>query len=134
MIGLELMSRASPGAGGEPVATPLAGFFVPGGGRSVAIAEGAGGSISVWTEISQNHAAWMRLDGVDATSRWSWRETLIAELRNIYPVGGLNPIWVVVSVTIFGFWPIWQLYWQSCRQHHFNNSDGLCYGWPYRSL
>ena len=90
MIGLELMSRASPGAGGEPVAVPLAGFFVPGGGRSVAIAEGAGSSISVWTEISPNHAAWMRLDGVDTTSRWSWRETLIAELRNIYPVGDLT--------------------------------------------
>ncbi|WP_296426627.1 hypothetical protein [Yoonia sp.] len=66
---------------------PLAAFFSAGGGQSVALAAGAGGSVSVWTEIAPHYAACLRLDNSNAGTRLSWRETLVMELRNIYPVG-----------------------------------------------
>jgi hypothetical protein len=45
--------------------------------------------LTIWTEIGANFAAAIRLDAVDTGNRYSWRETLIAELHNIYPVGDL---------------------------------------------
>jgi hypothetical protein len=88
MIGLEL----SPGQlfGGVRVSDPFAAFFAGGGGQNVAIGTGLDGGISVWSEVSPAHAACLRLDNADPTTRLSWRETLIAELRNIYPVGALT--------------------------------------------
>lgn len=85
MIGFEL----SPGAlqGGPRSAPPLAAYFRNGGGQSVAIATGINDGLTVWTELGQNRAARLRLDNDDAGTRLSWRETQIAELRNIYPVG-----------------------------------------------
>lgn len=69
---------------------PFADYFAPGGGQSVALAHGADGGLNIWTEVSPTHAACLRLDSNDPTQRLSWRETLIAELRNIYPVGDLT--------------------------------------------
>ena len=81
MIGLELslgqLQR------GVPTPQPLASFFEQGQGAHVALAEGANGNLSVWTELSPNHAAWLQLDNNDPTTRLSWRETLVMELRNI---------------------------------------------------
>ena len=88
MIGLELslgqLQR------GVPTPQPLASFFEPGQGAHVALADAANGGLSVWTELSPNHAAWMQLDNNDPATRWSWRETLVMELRNIYPVGAMT--------------------------------------------
>jgi hypothetical protein len=84
MIGLDLSPRQGQRTGAP---LPLATFFAAGGGQSVALAEGAGDNLSVWTEIGPNHAAWMRFDGTNAATRYSWRETLVMELRNIYAVG-----------------------------------------------
>ena len=88
MIGLEL----SPGQthGGLRWSPPLAAFFAYGGGESVALAEGSDAGLTVWTEVGPNHAACLRLDNDDSTTRMSWRETLIAELRNVYVVGALT--------------------------------------------
>lgn len=85
MIGLEL----SPGhnLGARAGALPLAAFFRAGGGRHVAVAAGPDDGLTLWTEVGQNHAACLRLDNNDPSTRYSWRETLIAELRNIYAVG-----------------------------------------------
>ncbi len=88
MIGLELslgqLQR------GVPTPQPLASFFEQGQGARVALAEGANGNLSVWTELSPNHAAWLQLDNNDPSIRLSWRETLVMELRNIYPVGAMT--------------------------------------------
>ncbi len=86
MIGLEL----TPGQrqGGSPL--PLAEFFVSGNGASVALAAGPGGGLSAWTEIAPGVAACLRLDNANPGTRLSWRETLIARLRNIYPVRDLT--------------------------------------------
>lgn len=88
MIGLAL----SPGSGqrGVPDPQPLAAFFQQGTGQHVALAPGANGGLSIWTELSDTHAAWMQLDNNDPTTRLSWRETLVMELRNIYPVGAFT--------------------------------------------
>lgn len=85
MIGLDI----SPGqTGGRiSVAKPLAAFFAPSRGQRVAIAQGPNAGFAIWTEIAPNHAACLRIDNDDPTTRLSWRETLIAELRNVYPVG-----------------------------------------------
>jgi hypothetical protein len=56
----------------------------------VAIGEGINGGLTVWTELGRNHAARMRLDNDDPATRLSWRETLVAELRNVYPVGAMT--------------------------------------------
>lgn len=84
MIGFAL----SPGAG-PSAPDPLSPLFADGGGGAVAIAEGAGGALSVWTELGAGHAAWMTLDNDDPGLRLSWRETLLAKLRNVYPVGAM---------------------------------------------
>ena len=88
MIGFEL----SPGQTGTvpKLAAPLAPFFRHGGGTHVAIAQGVAGDVTVWTEVGPDHAAVLRLDNEDPTTRLSWRETLIAELRNVYPVGRMT--------------------------------------------
>ena len=84
MIGLELsLGQAQRG---HPNPQPLADFFRQGTGQHVAIAPGVDGAISLWTELSANHAAWMQLDNNDPSTRLSWRETLVMELRNIYPI------------------------------------------------
>lgn len=85
MIGFEL----TPGhrQDGPPLA--LAEFFASGGGTSVALAAGPGGGLSAWTEIAPAVAACLRLDNANPGTRLSWRETLIAQLRNIYPVRDL---------------------------------------------
>ena len=86
MIGFEL----TPGQpqGGPPL--PLAAFFARGGGQAVAIAPAPAGGLSIWTEIAPNHAACLRLDHGNTATRLSWRETLVMELRNVYPVGDLT--------------------------------------------
>ncbi|PRY78172.1 carbohydrate binding protein [Yoonia maritima] len=86
MIGLEI----SPGytRAGRP--QPLAAFFAPGGGQRVALADGPSGSLSVWTEVAPHFAACLRLDANDPGTRFSWRETLMMELRNIYTVADLQ--------------------------------------------
>ncbi len=88
MIGLEL----SPGVGGAraPAPRPLADFFAHGGGRSVALAAGADGGLTIWTEIGPHHAARLRLDQQDSGTRLSWRETQLVALRNVYPVGAMT--------------------------------------------
>ncbi|MEM8537374.1 MAG: hypothetical protein AAGF56_05880, partial [Pseudomonadota bacterium] len=88
MIGLAL----TPGqANAGPLSVdPFAVYFASGGGQNVAIADGLDGGLNIWTEISPTHAACMRLDNDDPTQRFSWRETLIAELRNVFPVGALT--------------------------------------------
>ncbi len=89
MLGLTLSPGAARGRqGAQP--QPLASFFAPGPGQHVALAQGPDDNVSVWTEIGPGHAAWMSLDANSAATRWSWRETLVAELRNIYPVGDLT--------------------------------------------
>lgn len=89
MLGLGLAPSANRlvgqgGAGGQPAL--LAEFFENGGGQRVALAQGAASKLSIWTEISPTHAAWMHLDNNNPAMRLSWRETLVAELRNIYTV------------------------------------------------
>jgi hypothetical protein len=88
MLGFELSPNALGGL--PPVPLPLADFFRHGGGRSVAVAPGLNGGLSIWSEVGPRHAACLLLDNDDPTTRFSWRETLIAELRNIYPVGALT--------------------------------------------
>ncbi|MEO1638565.1 MAG: hypothetical protein AAFU41_04885 [Pseudomonadota bacterium] len=88
MIGFDLSLG---GANAGPLSSdPFASYFAPGGGQSVALAHGAAGGLNIWTEVSPTHAACLRLDNNDPTQRLSWRETLIAELRNIYPIGALT--------------------------------------------
>ena len=72
------------------LSAPLAAFFRHGGGANVAIGAGVAGDVTVWTEVGPHHAAVLRLDNEDPTTRLSWRETLIAELRNVYPVGRMT--------------------------------------------
>lgn len=88
MIGLELSLGQT--QRGHPNPQPLASFFQQGQGQHVALAAGANGSVSVWTELAENHAAWMQLDNNDPGTRLSWRETLVMELRNIYPIGAMT--------------------------------------------
>jgi hypothetical protein len=85
MLGFHLSPAAIPS-----VPDPLAPFFSRGGGQSVAIAEGSGGSVSVWSELGDGHAAWLTLDNNDPALRLSWRETLLAKLRSVYPVGDMT--------------------------------------------
>lgn len=85
MLGFELSPCR---AQGSPPA-PLAAFFASGSGQSVALSQGPAGGLTVWTEIDRNVAACLRLDNTDPTTRLSWRETLIMELRNVYPVRDL---------------------------------------------
>ena len=83
MIGFEI----TPGNAGRPPAQPpLATFFRAGSGADVAIGAGVNGGLALWSEVGADHAACMRLDNDNAATRYSWRETLIAELRNVYPV------------------------------------------------
>ena len=85
MLGFELSPcRAQ---GGPPA--PLAEFFASGDGQAVALSQGPAGGLTIWTEIDRNVAACLRLDNADANTRLSWRETLIMELRNVYPVRDL---------------------------------------------
>ena len=88
MLGFEL----SPvGQTGQPRGIlPLADFFRPNGGTSVAIAAGLNGGLSLWSEVGPRHAACLLLDNTDPATRLSWRETLIAELRNVYPIGAFT--------------------------------------------
>lgn len=88
MIGFEL----SPGAGQGPrgPVQPLSAFFRAGGGSKVALAPAPGNGLSIWSEIGPSHAAWMRLDSNDASTRYSWRETLLMELRNVYTVADIT--------------------------------------------
>lgn len=88
MIGFELLPGA--GSGRMPGQHPLAAFFAHGGGTSVAVARGAGDGLTVWTEVGPNHAAGLRFDQTDPGVRLSWRETQLAELRNVYPVGAMT--------------------------------------------
>lgn len=87
MIGLELSPAA---ACRPPGQRPLAAFFAHGGGISVAIAPDTNGGLTIWTEVGPNHAARLRLDQQDQSLRMSWRETQLAELRNVYPVGKMT--------------------------------------------
>ena len=82
MIGLEV----SPGYTRPARQLPLAAFFAPGPGAHVALAQGPSQSLTVWTEIGSQCAACLRLDGMNSSTRLSWRETLVAELRCMYPV------------------------------------------------
>lgn len=84
MIGLELSPAGARGL--PPNQGPLSDFFSHGGGQSVAVSQGVN-SVNVWTEAGPNHAACLRLDHQDQSLRLSWRETHLAELRNVYPVG-----------------------------------------------
>ncbi|PJI85116.1 hypothetical protein BC777_3112 [Yoonia maricola] len=84
MIGFELSPGV--GQGRRPAPRPLASFFANGGGQSVALAPGLDGGLTLWTEVGPNHAARLRLDQQDAGTRLSWRETQLAELRNVYTV------------------------------------------------
>ncbi|MEJ8561253.1 hypothetical protein QTO30_08475 [Yoonia sp. GPGPB17] len=88
MIGFELSPGV--GAGLVPTPRPLASFFQHGGGKSVAVASGVNGGLTVWTEVGPHHAARLRLDQHDSGTRLSWRETQLAELRNVYPVGAMS--------------------------------------------
>ena len=84
MIGFEL----SPTGTTSPLnPVPLAAFFRPGGGNAVALAEGYNNGVAVWTEVAPDFAACLMLDNDDPSLRLSWRETLIARLRNVYPIG-----------------------------------------------
>lgn len=87
MLGFELSPT---GQAGHRPPVPLAEFFRHGGGTSVGLGEGFEGGIAVWTEVGPRHAACLILDNDDPTTRFSWRETLIAELRNVYPIGALT--------------------------------------------
>jgi len=85
MLGLDLSPA---GQARQPRGSlPLANFFRSGGGSAVAIASGLDGGLSIWSEVGPQHAACLLLDNADPTTRLSWRETLIAELRNVYPIG-----------------------------------------------
>ncbi|WP_342076460.1 hypothetical protein [Yoonia sp. SS1-5] len=103
MIGFEL----SPGWGQriQSEIIPLAAFFPPATGQSVAVSERRNGGINLWTELAPNYAACMRLDNDNAATRLSWRETLVMELRNIYPVGDLTLTgnWVQLQTSGVGF-------------------------------
>ncbi|SFR44616.1 hypothetical protein SAMN04488005_2051 [Yoonia tamlensis] len=85
MIGFEL----SPGFAAAPL-QPLAAYFAKGQGQFIALAQAPQGGLTIWSETGTGFAAAMRLDANDAGNRFSWRETLIAELRNIYPVAALT--------------------------------------------
>ncbi|MCG3267008.1 hypothetical protein [Yoonia sp. I 8.24] len=85
MIGLEL----SPASTASAPSQPLAGFFARGEGTHVALAQAPAGGLTIWTEVGVGVAAAMRLDATDAGNRYSWRETLLTELHNIYPIGDL---------------------------------------------
>lgn len=85
MIGLEL----TPGQSNGPP-HPLAAFFARGAGQRVAVGNGPAGGLTIWAEIAPDAAVCLRLDNTDPMTRLSWRETLVAELRNIYPVGDLT--------------------------------------------
>jgi hypothetical protein len=85
MLGFSLSPGVSAG-----VPDPLAPYFARSGGTAVAIAEARGGALSVWSELGNGHAVWMTLDNDDPTQRMSWRETLLAKLRNVYPVRSLT--------------------------------------------
>lgn len=88
MIGLEL-SIGQTRAVQDIAPQPLAAFFESGGGQHVALGARPDGGVSIWTEIAPQHAAQLILDNGDTDTRLSWRETLVMELRNIYPVGDL---------------------------------------------
>ncbi|PUB12122.1 hypothetical protein [Yoonia sediminilitoris] len=93
MLGLglgSLTSRAQGQDGGVGHTAPLAEFFVSGGGQRVALAQGVDANLSIFTEISPTHVVWMELDNNNPATRLSWRETLVAELRNIYTVRELT--------------------------------------------
>ena len=85
MLGLSL-SPLRPQAAPDP----LAPFFAKSGGQLVALAEAGNGGLSVWSELGAGHAAWMTLDNADPSTRLSWRETLLAKLRRVYPIGQLT--------------------------------------------
>ncbi|WP_019956583.1 hypothetical protein [Yoonia vestfoldensis] len=91
MIGLEL----SPAYAAAAARDPLAAFFAKGSGAHVALAPGPQGGLTVWTETGPATAACLRLDGVNAATRLSWRETLTCALRKVYPVAafGLSAGW-----------------------------------------
>jgi hypothetical protein len=88
MIGIELSPAAVSSL--VPAPQPMAAFFAHGGGRSVALAPGFEDGLTIWTEVGPHHAARLRLDQTDPTMRMSWRETQLAELRNVYPVGRMT--------------------------------------------
>jgi hypothetical protein len=84
VLGFEI----SPGAAVRPPEPhPLAAFFRSGGGEHVALGRGYNDGIAIWSELSPGFAACLMLDNDDPSLRMSWRETLVAELRNVYPVG-----------------------------------------------
>lgn len=85
MIGLEL----TPGQSAAPPG-PLAEFFARGTGQAVALAGGPGGGLTAWAEIAPDVAVCLRYDNTDPRTRLSWRETLVAKLRNIYPIGDMT--------------------------------------------
>ena len=88
MLGLELSPARS---SGPPLdSAPLASYFASGGGAAVALAAGADGDLSIWTEVGPEHAAIMRFDSDDPNTRFSWRETLIAQMRSVYPLGSFS--------------------------------------------
>lgn len=91
MIGLEL----SPASTGHTAPDPLAAFFAKGSGAHVALGPGPQGGLSIWTETGPATAACLRLDGANAGTRLSWRETLTCALRKVYPVAafGLSAGW-----------------------------------------
>lgn len=84
MLGFELSPSTQSGPPPEP--RPLAAFFGQSGGTCVAVAAGLDGGLTIWSEVGAHHAACLILDNDDPTTRYSWRETLIAQLRNVYPV------------------------------------------------
>jgi hypothetical protein len=88
MLGFELSPGGQAALTRAPL--PLAAFFGHGGGASVALAAGLDGGLTIWSEVGPRHAACLILDNDDPTTRFSWRETLIAQLRNVYPVGALT--------------------------------------------
>ncbi|MFQ1699083.1 hypothetical protein ACJ5NV_00675 [Loktanella agnita] len=91
MFGFALTPVLCRGMGAAPPPVQnLREFFQPSAGQQVALAETTEGDITVWTEIGPQHAAMLRLDNSNPAFRLSWRETLVAELRNIFPVGALT--------------------------------------------
>ena len=66
---------------------PLRPFLSPSGGQKVAVAPAPDGGLTIWSEIGKGRAVGLSLDHTDPSSRLSWRETLLAHLRRIYPVG-----------------------------------------------
>ncbi|SFS01578.1 hypothetical protein [Yoonia litorea] len=73
-----------------PAADSVAPFFANGGGAEVAIGQGPQGALSLWSTIGDGYAAWLSLDNDDPTLRLSWRETAVAKLRNVYPIGAFS--------------------------------------------